>query len=323
MSMMAGRLFNDGVAWADRSARERLVVEGDARARFLHNLTTNEVRRLAPGRGCEAFVTSLQGKTLGFVTILADADQHLLLADPGSWANLDRHFAKYAALDDVVTSDRSAATFEFHLAGARDAEVLAGLGAVEPPTGDLDHIETTLAGRPVRLVREAPFGQAGWTILGDRADAGAVAEALRAAGATELTAEEAEGLRLAAGTPVFGVDIGPGNLPQEVGRDARAISFVKGCYLGQETVARLDALGHVNRLLRSLRFEGGSLPPAGSILVAADGKEVGAVGSTARSPIDGGPIGLGYVRAAIAPGTTLTARWDRGEAPALVAELPG
>src|SRR5262249_26957999 len=108
-----------------------------------------------------------------------------------------------------------------------------------------------------------------------------------------------ESLRIAAGTPVFGKDVGPDNLPQEVGRDARAISFVKGCYLGQETVARIDALGHVNKILTSLRFESDRVPPSGTAM-EAEGKVIGSVTSSAPSPADGKPIGLGYVRVAFA-----------------------
>ena len=106
-------------------------------------------------------------------------------------------------------------------------------------------------------------------------------------------------LRIEAGTPIFGRDITSRNLPQEVGRDSRAISFVKGCYLGQETVARIDALGHVNQLLCGIRLEPGALGPleVGGTL-KQDGKNLATLTSVAYSPGWGTWIGLGYVRTA-------------------------
>jgi folate-binding protein YgfZ len=134
-----------------------------------------------------------------------------------------------------------------------------------------------------------------------------------------------EVLRIEAGTPVFGKDITEKNLPQEIGRDARAINFVKGCYLGQETVARLDALGHVNQILRGLVFEPGSdCPPSGATLEDGD-KRVGVVTSSAFSPARNASVALGMVRTSHAePGTKVTIRVGDGQAPiaATVSDTP-
>src|SRR5205807_8624579 len=113
--------------------------------------------------------------------------------------------------------------------------------------------------------------------IGARADPAAVRAALLGA-VGELDPATAEALRIEAGTPCFGRDVTPENLPQEVGRDARAINFVKGCYLGQETVARIDALGHVNKHLKGLKFPRGTVPvpvPAAGATIEAGGKSVG------------------------------------------------
>jgi folate-binding protein YgfZ len=124
--------------------------------------------------------------------------------------------------------------------------------------------------------------------------------------------------RIEAGTPLFGQDITEKNLPQEVARDALAISFTKGCYLGQETVARIDALGHVNQTLCGLRFAGPDSPPPGTELTIDD-KVVAHVTSAAFSPRLGGPLALGYVRRGhTLPGTAFTS--SRG--PASVVKLP-
>jgi folate-binding protein YgfZ len=311
-----------GVAWIDRSDRVRMEVTGPDRAKFLHNLTTNEVKRLGVGRGCEAFVTSPQGKTLGFVTLHAGEDRIWLRTDSGGLVHVLPHFGKYGALDDVAWDDATARTFEQFLVGPRAGDLIRALGGEVPPEGDLTHHATCLAGHPVLIVREAPTVDPGLTIVGDAGDADAVSEAIagagRALGLVRMTPEQFEALRIEAGTPAFGRDVTDANLPQEAARDARAISFVKGCYLGQETVARLDALGHVNKILRALRFEGAEVPPAGSSL-SAEGKAVGVVTSAARSIRDGAAVGLAIVRVTHAePGAELACAWEGGEALARV-----
>ncbi len=150
------------------------------------------------------------------------------------------------------------------------------------------------------------------------------------AGSGIVAGDEAtfEARRIEAGTPVSGRDVQANNLPQEVGRDARTINFVKGCYLGQETVARLDALGHVNRILRGGRLEGTTeVPPPGTTLVDADGKPAAAITSAAFSADRGVPVFLAYVRVAQATGgTRLTvptlAPGTDGAVVAVVADLP-
>ena len=224
--------------WMDRSDRVRLEVTPD-RAKFLQNLTTNEVKRLAVGRGCETFVTSPQGKTLGYVSLLALEDRILLRTDPGGLAGVLPHFQKYGIFDEVAWEDVIKHTLEVHLLGPLSGDLLSRLGGEVLPETDLAHRGTTVAARPVRVIRECPSGWPGLTLIGGRADAPAVLDALRGeAGGLGMVAIDPgtfEALRIEAGTPAFGRDVTAENLPQEVGRDPQAISFVKGCYLGQET----------------------------------------------------------------------------------------
>src|SRR4051794_30283251 len=120
----AYRAADESVGWADRSDRVRLDVTGPDRVKFLHNLTTNDVKRLAPGRGCEAFVTSLQGKTLGYVILLNAGDRLIVRTDPGGLGPLLPHFQKYGALEEVAWEDVGGRTFEYHLAGPLAEEAL-------------------------------------------------------------------------------------------------------------------------------------------------------------------------------------------------------
>ncbi len=311
---------HEQAGWVDRSSRVRLRIEGPDRAKFLHNLTTNEVKRLAAGAGQETFVTSPQGKTLAYATLLALDDAILLRTDPASREALLPHLRKYGIFDDVAIEDVSTTTFEIHLVGPREAWI-APLGEMGGGPA-LSHRSFEILGVPIRAVLEAPTGRPGLTLIGPFDSREAILGEIHRAIPAEIDAATFEGLRIEAGTPISGVDVLPGHLPQEVGRDARAINFVKGCYLGQETVARLDALGHVNKILAGLRIEGGEIPPAGTSLVA-DGKPAGTITSAAARVGGGGSVAIGYVRVAQAvAGTRLAVGEAGGGGEAVVIPLP-
>jgi folate-binding protein YgfZ len=323
---LAYAALDTAVVLFDRSDRLRLEVTGPDRVKFLHNLTTNDVKRLAVNQGQEAFVTSLQGKTIAFVTLLAGPDRIWLRSDPGTLGVLGPHLAKYGVFDDVTLDDSSARTFEFHLAGPRAGELLRRLAVALPEPNDLAHTVGRLGEEVVQVVREAPTGRPGLTLIGAAGAASAIAEQLRAAGAefglTEGDAATFEAARIEAGTPCSGRDVTLENLPQEVGRDRRAINFVKGCYLGQETVARIDALGHVNKHLRGLKIAQGPAPGPGATIEAA-GKLVGTITSATDLAGWGHPLALGYVRTAQAvAGTEVQVKQGDTTWTAVVAELP-
>lgn len=312
----------------DRSDRVRLEIRGPDRAKFLHNLTTNEIKRLAVGRGCEAFVTSPQGKTIGYLIILIADDAIIARADPGGSALALPHFQKYGVFDDVTIDDCSSSTFELHLFGPR-AVVLAERLVGELPGEEYGHVTAEIAGTPVRLVRESPALRPGFTVIGDQSAAVSVKECLRAQGRDlgliEVDAAGFDIFRIEAGTPVFGHEVTEKNLPQELGRDDRAINFVKGCYLGQETVARLDALGHVNQLLKGLVFAAGSACPAPGSPLEHEGKRVGVVTSAAFSPLRNAAVGLAMVRTThAAAGTCVSVSSGDGAVVArtMVSDLP-
>ncbi len=322
----AYRAVTNGVGFLDRSDRVRLDVAGPDRAKFLHNLTTNDVKRLASGRGCEAFVTSPQGKTLGYVSLLAGDDLILVRTNPGGLELALPHLQKYGVFDDVALADVSERSFEFHLAGPRAEELFLVVGGDVPAEGDLDHRDTRLADCPIRVVRERPTGRPGLTLIGAVAAAPRVAALLYEQGSpfglVDVDPGTANVLRIEAGTPLFGGDVTADNLPQEVGRDERAINFVKGCYLGQETVARIDALGHVNKVLRGLKLPVGPIPPRGAAL-EVDGKAAGKITSAAFSPGWGRGLALAFVRTShAADGTQLRVVGDGSSASAVVSDLP-
>ncbi len=306
----------NSVALAGRSDRVRLELAGPDRIKVLQNLTTNDIKRLVPGRGCEAFLTNGQGKTLGFLLVHAEDDRLLLRADPGTAEAILGHLAKYGVFEDATPSDISAETGEWHLVGPAADDVARSLG-LPIPDGDLGIARGRHEGVEVRVIREAPTGLPGLTILGPGGEGPGFPRAIRTGiderGGAPLVHEAFEALRIEAGTPVFGLDVTSVNLPQEVNRDDRAISFVKGCYLGQETVARLDAMGHVNKILLGAVADSEAVPSPGATL-RADGKDVGVVTSSAYSPGWSRGVVLGSARVAHAkPGSRLVATWDGGE----------
>jgi len=284
----------------DRSDRVRLEINGPDRARFLHNLTTNEVKRLPAGRGCEAFVTSLQGKIIGHVILHVTEDRILVGMDPGCAVAVLAHLRKYGVFDDVAIEDRGAATFELQLAGPDASELIRRAGGRLPEEMDHAHVMIGLEGSPVRVVRESPTVLPGFTLIGEKPAKEPVWEILlrigRGSGLVAVDPESFEVLRIEAGTPVFGKDVTDKNLPQEIGRDDRAISFVKGCYLGQETVARIDALGHVNQVLKGLRFDEQTPCPLPGTPLESEGKRAGVITSAAFSPVRNAPVALGLIR---------------------------
>jgi len=316
------------VGLALRSDSVRIEITGPDRAKLLHNLTTNDIQRLPVGRGCEAFVTSTQGKTLAYTILLACEDHVLLRSDPGGMDLALPHFQQYGVFSDAEIKDVSASTFEFHVIGTDAAKLLRRGSSELPGEGEYAHKATEFFGFRLRVIRESPTGLPGLTLIGAASDSEPVWNNLLARGKDlgliVIDAETFEVLRVAGGTPVFGKDISDKNLPQEIARDERAISFVKGCYLGQETVARIDALGHVNQLLKGLRFaEGLPCPPAGSVLLF-EGKPAGNITSAVYSPVRNAPLALAYVRTNYArAGTVLEVKpADGGEVTtAIVSDL--
>jgi len=314
MPTPAAIALDEAVTLAKLPSRRRLRVSGPDRLDTFQNLTTNEIKRREVGTGCEAFVTEPKGRTLAFITVLALDEALLIRTEAPCLSNLMPHLEKYAALDDTEIEDVTELTFEQHFAGPKAEALLEALGAPRVPDPELAHVSATIGQATVRLVREAPLGRHGFSVIGASSDEEAVVRAIHEAGAafglTTLSEKAIEAFRIEAGTPTSGVDVTNANLPQEIDRNDRAISFVKGCYLGQEPVARLDALGHVNRLLRRLTIDSDAPLPPGTSLFEPDGeKEIGRITSSAVSERTGQVIALGLLRVKVAEaGTKLRAK---------------
>lgn len=305
----------------DFAERTQIELLGDDRASFLQGLCTNDIRKLSPGDGCEAFITNVQGKIIGFVLVFSGPHSLVVETVPGQGERLRQHFDKYLIRSRVEIIDRSQEWGGWLLSGPHSEAILRQLTNHDNlPTALLASREATISHLRVWIRRVDIAGPVGFFVDCLRGDTAQIGSLLHKAGAHRCGREAFEVARIEAGFPLFGRDITEHNLPQEVARDKRAISFVKGCYLGQETVARIDALGHVNRTLVGLHYLESHVPKVGATVLAGE-EPVGTVTSAAWSPNLGAPIAMGYVRRGYnVPGTRLAS--NIGPAEVEVISLP-
>ena len=298
--------------------RALIEVRGNDRTHFLHSFCTADIKKLAAGQGCEAFVTNHQGKIVGHVLVLNRGEFLLLDTVAGQAAGLIAHLDRFVISEDVAFKDLSDAACDLLFSGNQCGALLERLSGQTPPAAMMTQTSAAIEGRSVLISRVEYAAPLSFFVQVELSHASEVLAAAEQAGAKRCRPEAVEMARIEAGVPLFGRDITDDNLPQEINRDAKAISFTKGCYLGQETVARIDALGHVNRVLAALRFQDKGVPEPGTSLLT-DGKEVGRITSAAWSPKLNSPLALALVRRTHAkPGQLLTA----SSGPAEVIPLP-
>jgi folate-binding protein YgfZ len=230
---------------------------------FVDHFTTAAVARLEPGTACEGFFTDARGWVLALTSLMRTADGLWIDAGAGVGPALLAHLEHYHIREDVELVDASATRASYLIAGQAAADWLAAHAAGDPPASPAGHAAVRLGGLAADVARPAWCGIDGFLVQVAAADGPRLEAWLAAAGLPRIDDAVAAARRIEAGWPEA-ADIPAKTLPQELGRDAQAISFTKGCYLGQETVARLDALGHVNRRLVGLATSG----------VAAVGAEV-------------------------------------------------
>jgi folate-binding protein YgfZ len=295
------RALREGCGLADRSWTGRLELLGADRQRFLNAYVTCDVKSLAPGEGAYGFITNPQGRILADVVVLVHEDRLWLQLPPGREEAVASHLEKYI-LADRVEVRRLADMLPISLAGPRAA---AALGAVELPGEDWRHARATIHGTEVELQRTPRLGVEAYTLWVSASIARLLVERLLEEPAVRPAGLEAlEILRTEAGIPRCGRDFGPENFPQETGAE-EAVSYTKGCYLGQEVVARIHYRGGVQKALRGLVFAAGSAPQPGAPLLF-EGREVGAATTIVESIALGRPAGLAILhRRGAEPGTRL------------------
>jgi folate-binding protein YgfZ len=286
-----------GCGLLDRSQRGKLSLTGSGAAEFLNGQVTNDVEKLQVGDGCYAAFLTHKGKMLGDLRILRTEDELLLDTERVALQRLFDMIRRFKIGYRVELHKRTLECGLLSLIGPRAREVAGEAGAdALPPAVEHAHCLASIAEQAVRLISaDRPDGI---DVLCASDGLEAVKAALITAGATPVSDLAAETLRVELGVPRYGIDLDDAVIPQEAGLNERAVSFTKGCYVGQETVARLHYKGKPNRLLRGLLLDG---PTHAGQQVNVGERVVGRIGSVVLSP-SLGPIALALLRREAAPG---------------------
>jgi folate-binding protein YgfZ len=321
------RAMREACGLLDRSERGKLALSGAGAVEFLNGQVTNELNDLRPSEGRYAAFLTHKGKMLGDLRILAVAKQAPDGEESAAPAELllDTERVALQALFDMIRRFKVGYDVELHkrtlergllsLIGP-DAGQLAGVEAADAatPLGEQENANVWIEIDGVAAL--AIRTDVGVDLLCDAADLARLRETLIARGATPVSEQAGEVLRVERGRPRYGLDIDETTIPQEAALNERAVSFTKGCYVGQETVARLYYKGKPNRHLRGLRL---AAPAAAGEDLLLGERSVGRLGSVVHSP-QHGPIALALVRREAAPGTHVAVGEHGNEA--LVVELP-
>jgi tRNA-modifying protein YgfZ len=299
------RVLTDSCGLVDRSERGKLALTGSEAKTFLHGQVTNDIEGLEPGQGCYAAFLTHKGKMLGDMRVLDVGHELLLDTERVALQELFNMIRRYKLGRDVELHKRTLETAVLSLIGP-DARRIAG---AEDLVEEHRNRHAEIAGVPVVLVAT----DVGIDVF---APAESKETVIAELGVPAVDAEAAEVLRVERGRPRYGVDLDESVIPQEGGLNERAVSFTKGCYVGQETVARLYYRGKPNRHLRGLRL---SAPATTGDVLRLGDKQVGRLGTVAVSPLYG-PIALALVRREAAPGATLAV--GDGDVTAQVVEVP-
>jgi len=305
------RALRHGAGIVQRSDRGVLSVSGTDRLTWLQGLLTNDVLALPVGGVCDAAYLTPQGRMISDMRVVNAADRVLLDVPAALAASLRTKldgllFAEDAAIDD---ESEQLALIDAHgpLVTAIAGEAMSAIGA-----------------GAAAMVFDRPLGVPSVSIFAGRDAAAAIVARFAASGIPEVSLETVNVLRVEAGRPAFLVDMDEHTIPLEAGLEDRAISFTKGCYVGQEVIVRVmhRGQGRVAKKLVGLLLEGGDPPAAGSSITAAD-RDIGRVTSAVWSPTLGRTIALGYVhRDFLAPGTSLTVSSPAGQIAGTVTPLP-
>jgi len=292
----------------DRSARLRMTFTGEKAKESLGGLVTNDVVALTPGHGHRAVALTSKGRVIAMVRVFDRGTDLLLDSEPESaesFVTMIKKFvnprtAKYAVITETtaclgIHGQDAAAKLAPHV--GMDVTTLSAL----PPLGLARAVDGTFD-----VIRSTELSVPGFDVIGTRESVAALRRALEQEGLHEIAADEVEIARVEVGLPRFGVDMDAETMPQEANLDTLgAISFTKGCYTGQEVVARIHFRGHVNKHLRWLSTE--QPLTRGAVVLDAAGKEVGDVRSAVVSG-KRGPLAMAMVRREVEPGSAVTVR---------------
>ncbi len=313
--------LREDAAIVDLPFRARVRATGADRIAFLQGMLSNDVAALQPGGGCHALLLTEQGKVVADLVVLAAGDAVLLDGQEPAVAAAVSALERFIVADDVELAPLAAAEHSFGVYGPRAAGALARLGVAVLPAGDFQHRTGDVAGVPTSTARVPAPGAGGFLCVVPEESAAIWWSRVVAAGVRPAGHRAYEALRIESGVPWYGRDVGPETIALEAPLED-AISFRKGCYLGQEVMERVSARGHVNRKLVGLEAAASAALVAGERLFAGE-RDVGWITSSCWSWRFAKPIALGYVRREhLVAGTVLATGASAGAATVVVRPLP-
>ncbi len=300
----------------DRSHRGRMRFFGEGSGVALTGLVTNDVLAMQPGHGHYGAALSAKGRIVADLRIFAGLGSFIVDTSARAWPGFLAMVKKYVNPRASGYRDDSHALRDIGVFGVAARQIVAEItGVAANVLGELPaygHASATVDGAAITVARSPEIGVEGYELFVPFEQFDALWERAVARGATPAGLAAWDVARVEAGRPEWGIDVDDTTIPQEANfDDLDAISYTKGCYIGQELVARVHFRGHVNRHLRGLRAPVGDAPPTGAQLFDDAGTHVGDVRSSVASPRLGG-IALGMVRREVEPGTTLVSRWEIG-----------
>ena len=266
------RAVRQSAGLIDRSGRGLLRFVGGDRAEYLHNMLTNDLTALLPGSGCYAAATTEKAKMLADLRITCLTDSLFVDVEPSVTEKIQKHLDKYIITSDVTIENNSDTLCAISVSGPKSPQILTAVfpGATLPEK-ECGNIQTDFNQRSVLIIRNEITGETGFDLYAPKEAATELWNALiregKAFGMKPAGLRALESLRIEAGIPVYGLDMDESHFPMEAGIEKRAISYTKGCYMGQETIARADAHGHMNRRLMGLELTVEQLPPKGTTIL--------------------------------------------------------
>jgi len=312
-----------GAGLIDLSSRGRILVSGSEAVMFLNGLITNDIKSLEMNSWMPAAFANVQGRLLAAVRIIHRADGYLLDTEQATHETVLKLIERFTLAGDFKVIDLTSVTTAFSVQGRLAVEIVRRVFGEDAALVERQKsLDIDFESEPVTLVRATHTAEDGFDVFIGSNTSSAIQAALISAGARPINEETLETLRIEAGIPRYGIDMDETNVVTETNLDD-AVSFTKGCYLGQEIIVRIKHRGHVAKKLTGIILEQHTPVARNAAILSENGKEIGRVTSSALSPKLNRAIALGYVKYDyLAPGTAVKVSLADDEISGTVAELP-
>lgn len=312
-----------GAGLIDQSSRGRILVSGSEAVMFLNGLITNDMKTLAANSWMLAAFANVQGRLLASVRIAHREDGFLIDTQSATRETVITLLDRFTLAGDFRLQDLTDETAMFSVQGRRASEIISGVVGAEAARVERQKIVNAEFGdATVKVIRATHTAEDGFDLFIEANNSSELSDTLMASGAAPISNVTFETLRIEAGVPLYGIDMDENNVVTETNLDD-AVSFTKGCYVGQEIIVRIKHRGHVAKKLSGVVLDDSTPVPRNSKIISSEGKEIGRVTSSTFSPRLGRAVALGYLKYDyLAAGTEVKIAAPESETNATVADLP-